>query len=1022
MSAGFAITGTSSQDRIDMSIERLSTGKRVNAAKDDAAGLSISTRLTAEIMGLNQATRNAADAQGLLDTAEASMKESTSLFLRVRELAVQSANGTTSAADRAALDNEVQVLLKENDRIASQTSWAGVNLLDGTFSNRKMMIRNSTSTSDQLIISIPGTSLSSLGIGTNKYSVHGTIATSSHPGQNNSNDVTVHGYRPGTDIENYIELKPDTTNGMVANLSYTEIDNSLENITRVEILGIEYTLTPGTIAEKNTQLSNYLTADGINNSIGYAGNGDQIVFVDAQTLSDYSAAYGSNTFEIYANPLSNTDGKSNDAVWSSDFPNFTYNYSVPSLVSGYTKPDVSTLRPSTTTTSSSSSSSSHPGANNSTDVSIVANHPTNSTNQYFIKFTDDTTAGMVHWYSNGGGIDPTDDPNSKVEILGKEYTISQGTVAAKTANLQAQLAADGVSSTVRDAGSPWGTLLEVDASTLNDYVTAYGTNSFVLYADPLNVVDGSSNDGDLTSGGYVQLVSGSASTSNSTANSTTDNTPKKIGSEFQINTYTNGDQNSSPIPAQSVTTLANGDFVVAWDSDGQDGSGKGAFAQIFSSDGTKKGSEFQVNTGTQNNQEHPTVTALDDGGFVIAFMSYGQDGESTNYTNSYAQRYDASGATVGSQFILHNNADQYQHMPVVTALDNGKFVATWQAQYTNQYKVYSRIFDSNNTPTGIEFMVNTSTSGMQHHADTVKLKNGDFVVSWVDTGQQSTGIYGQRFNSTGNKLGGEFKVNSYTASDQQEPAITSLDDGGFIVSWQSNGQDGDGYGIFAQRYNASGNTVGSEFQVNTNTSNSQEFSTGVGLSDGGFLIAWTSNLQDGSGYGVFGQRFDQSGSNVGNEFQINTYTTNDQDRISLAQLANGNVIATWDSNGQDGSGDGVFAQILDVGTSSSIDISTGSGSIAALTTIDNALNTLHSYRASLGSLSNRLDNIMAVNMNTAIGLSKANGLIEDTNYALETGNLAKNQILQQASIQMQVLRNRSGDNILELLSSNSFLY
>ena len=89
-------------------------------------------------------------------------------------------------------------------------------------------------------------------------------------------------------------------------------------------------------------------------------------------------------------------------------------------------------------------------------------------------------------------------------------------------------------------------------------------------------------------------------------------------------------------------------------------------------------------------------------------------------------------------------------------------------------------------------------------------------------------------------------------------------------------------------------------------------------------------------------------------------------------------------------------------------------------TIDSALIKLNEDRASLGSLSNRLDNIMAVNMNTSIGLSKANGLIEDTNYAQETADLAKNQILQQASIQMQVLRNRSGDNILELLSSRSF--
>ena len=181
-------------------------------------------------------------------------------------------------------------------------------------------------------------------------------------------------------------------------------------------------------------------------------------------------------------------------------------------------------------------------------------------------------------------------------------------------------------------------------------------------------------------------------------------------------------------------------------------------------------------------------------------------------------------------------------------------------------------------------------------------------------------------------------------------------------------------------------------------------------------------MQDGSGYGVFGQRFDQSGNSIGNEFQINTYTTNDQDRISLAQLANGNVIATWDSEGQDGSGDGVFAQIIDVGATSSIDIRTTSGSIAALTTIDNALNTLNSYRASLGSLSNRLDNIMAVNMKTSISLSKANGLIEDANYAQETADLAKNNILQQTSIQTDVLSRKAGESLRTLLNGDSFIY
>ena len=342
------MAGYSIQNKIDASIQRLSSGQRINASKDDVAGVQISTRLNAQIKGLEQASRNAADAQSLLDTASAAIKEVKQNVLRIRELAIQAANGTISSTERASINLEVKQNIYSIDSIASNTAWAGETLLDGTFSS--MQIQLGSKSNDTLTVSL--------------------------------------------------------------------------------------------------------------NSIS-------------------SAALG----------LSAT---------------------------------------TTTTTTSSSSSSTHPGVNNSTDVSIIANHPTNSTNPYFIQFTDDTTAGMVHWFSNGGGIDPTDDPNSKVEILGKEYTVSQGTVAAKTANLQAQLAADGVTATVRNAGSPWGTLLEVDASTLNDYVTAYGTNSFNLYADPLNVVDGSSNDGDLVSGNAPQLASGSGSTTTSTTSTTTTTTPLSL--------------------------------------------------------------------------------------------------------------------------------------------------------------------------------------------------------------------------------------------------------------------------------------------------------------------------------------------------------------------------------------------------------------------------------------------------------------------------------------------------------------
>ena len=95
----------------------------------------------------------------------------------------------------------------------------------------------------------------------------------------------------------------------------------------------------------------------------------------------------------------------------------------------------------------------YPGKNNSNDVSIIANHD-NASHDYFVQFTDDTSSGMVRPYTAGGGVDPTLDPNSKIEIMGREYTVSQGTVTAKTTNLQNQLANNGITSTIRNVGSP----------------------------------------------------------------------------------------------------------------------------------------------------------------------------------------------------------------------------------------------------------------------------------------------------------------------------------------------------------------------------------------------------------------------------------------------------------------------------------------------------------------------------------------------------------------------------------------
>ena len=120
---------------METSMQRLSSGKRINSSADDAAGHQIANRMTAEIQGIKMAIRNAADAQALLGTAEGAIEEIQTMLLRLRELAVQSSNGTNTTADRAAIQSEVDALEAEITRISDDTTWAGLNLVNSGLSD-----------------------------------------------------------------------------------------------------------------------------------------------------------------------------------------------------------------------------------------------------------------------------------------------------------------------------------------------------------------------------------------------------------------------------------------------------------------------------------------------------------------------------------------------------------------------------------------------------------------------------------------------------------------------------------------------------------------------------------------------------------------------------------------------------------------------------------------------------------------------------------------------------------------------
>jgi hypothetical protein len=188
--------------------------------------------------------------------------------------------------------------------------------------------------------------------------------------------------------------------------------------------------------------------------------------------------------------------------------------------------------------------------------------------------------------------------------------------------------------------------------------------------------------------------------------------------------------------------------------------------------------------------------------------------------------------------------------------------------------------------------------------------DGDFVVTWVSYDQDgsSAGIFARRFSDAGVPLTSELQINSYTTGQQSGPSVaTDAADGEFVVAWQSL-EDGSGRGVFARRFSAAGAPLTAEFQVNTFTQNNQQNLSLAADGDGDFVVAWMSDGQDGSSSGVFARRFSSTGDPLAGEFQVNTYTMGDQDYPSVAVDAEGHFVIVWQDSARDGSVSGVFAQ------------------------------------------------------------------------------------------------------------------
>lgn len=411
-----------------------------------------------------------------------------------------------------------------------------------------------------------------------------------------------------------------------------------------------------------------------------------------------------------------------------------------------------------------------------------------------------------------------------------------------------------------------------------------------------------------------------------------------IGSQFQVNTYTTGDQGDGSQSScgywkhrsLDVASDTAGNFVVVWQSRDQDGDSDGIFGQRFDSSGVKQGSEFQVNVTTASGQWTPVVATDVAGDFVVAWNSFYP---SSYDTDIFARRFDSSGAPSGSEFQVSENGYFYGgyhyasyylvQNPEARIDDSGKFVVVWEREgdgYDGR-QIMGRRYDSSGTSLGGVFQV--SDDSVVPYPGTYFLWNrvpdvgvdpsGGFVVVWMATHGYLGGyaVPGRRFDSAGSPQGGEFQVNTQRLDDyyglptysywESSPAITGTSDGRYLVVWSSDTLDserlsgaGGGFYDAAGRFlENDGTPAGPDFRITTTSYYSFEGCPTVAeIAGDKFVVVWQSSYADR----VHGQLVTSTGDLVGPEFVVDTGTASSSRGYTPVVAAQGSeFVVVWTS-------------------------------------------------------------------------------------------------------------------------------
>ena len=274
-----------------------------------------------------------------------------------------------------------------------------------------------------------------------------------------------------------------------------------------------------------------------------------------------------------------------------------------------------------------------------------------------------------------------------------------------------------------------------------------------------------------------------------------------------------------------------------------------------------------------------------------------------------------SGQLLGPEFQVNSYTTGYQTTPAVGMDGAGKFVVVWtrvDPDLTDREIAVQR-FDAGGVPEGGESQANSFTTGNQWFPALATAPAGGFLAIWegAGAGDPDSGVFGQPFDAAGDALGGALLFNSYTTGEQGDSAVAADGQGNFVVVWTSADQDGSDTGIFGRRVGPTGTLLGGEFEVPTYTTGFQVTPAVAADSAGNFLVVWASVSLDNSQSPIMGRRFNTAGVAQGDEFQINANSTERLSDPAVAADGAGSFVVTWNRPGDALSLDDVVARRVD---------------------------------------------------------------------------------------------------------------